>query len=270
MGKRTRNIALVGAGVALSAYLVKKIQKRKEEIVGNFSPLIDRVNVTTDGMLSERWSFAWDDEERCDAALEEKFDSLGNVTSQRLLVFDFTETKVEISEYHDGDDVLCSITTLFIDDYGMVSTVIHRQSGGKEQRWDTEINGAELAKLASEDNIIKMYWKEGNLHGVSYDREVRQKMTYYSKIKNYTFPDVNLFLNGLSSEMLNTYMLGTRSRNFLRTMVVTAPNYHQQSHVSYLLDSYDRPIQVLIETSEQSNDITTNSSKEFDIKYNKI
>lgn len=271
MGKNSFwKIVGIGAGVAIGIYLTREYIQKKKAFLGNFSPLIDHVDITTDGVLSERWLFQWDDEERCRRATQLRLDSMGNVTSRQHYVFDFLDERVEIFTYLGDDDTPDDVSYLVFNELGVVTSIVHRAKGGQEERWDASINGAELAQIVSEDNSAIMYWHEGNLEGISYDGEARVKMTYYKNKENYTFPDINLFINGFDIEMLTTYMMGTRSRNFLRTKVTSGANYHHQSHISYLLDNFNRPIQVLIEETELSNDISTNSSREFDITYKKI
>lgn len=260
----------IGAGVALGVYLTREYTQKKRAYLGNYSPLIDHVNITTDGVLTERWLFFWDDEERCSRTSQLRLDSMGNVTSRKHLVFDFQEDRVEVLTYLDDEDTPDDVSYLLLNELDVVTSIIHRAKGGQEERWDTSINGAELSQIISEDSTAKMYWHEGNLEGVSYDGEARVKMTYYKNKENHIFPDINLFINGFDIKMLLTYMMGTRSRHFLRSKVTSGANYHQQSHISYLLDSFDRPIQVFIEETELSNEISINSTREFDIAYKKI
>mgnify|MGYP004497037445 CR=1 FL=1 len=260
----------IGAGVALGSYLAREYSRRQKAYKGNFSPLIDYVKVATDGIPSERWHFAWDDEERCKNAIEERLDSRGHVTQTRQLIFDFREYEIEVAEYIDEADTPNEVTYLTLDDFDVVTNIVTKQDSGQQQRYDLTINGAELSELSSEEGTSKMYWHNGNLEGISYFGEARQKMTYYKNKENYIFPDINLFINGFDVDLLTTYLLGTRSRNFLRSVVTSGADRHQQSHISYLLDSFDRPIQILVEQTEVNNNISTNSSKEFEIKYKRI
>lgn len=260
----------IGAGVAIGIYLTREYIQKKKAFLGNFSPLIDHVDITTDRVLTERWVFHWDDEERCRRATQLKLDSMGNVTGRKHQVFDFFDERIEVLTYLDDEATPDDVSYLLLNELDVVTSIVHRSKGGQEERWDTTINGAELAQITNEDTTATMYWHEGNLEGISYDGDARVKMTYYKDKENYVFPDINLFINGFDIELLMTYLMGTRSRHFLRTRVTTGANYHQQCHISYLLDSFDRPIQVLIEETELSNDISTNSSREFDITYKKI
>lgn len=260
----------IGAGVAIGAYLTREYIKNKRVFLGNYSPLIDHVDITTDGELTERWVFQWDDEERCRRATQQTLDSMGQVTSRKHLVFDFLDDQVEVLTYLNDEETPDDATHLMLNELDVVTSIVHHNDAGQEERWNTTINGAELSQITNEETSATMYWHEGNLEGISYDGEARVKMTFYKDKENYIFPDINLFINGFDIEMLSTYMMGTRSRNFLRTRVTTGANYHQQSHISYLLDNFDRPIQVLIEETELSNDISTNISREFDITYKKI
>lgn len=269
MNKFRKAIGL-GAGIALGVYLSKEYIRRKKLFLGSYSPLIDHVDITTDGVLTERWSFHWDDEERCTRATELRVDSLGNITRRRHLLFDFLEDRVEISKYLDDDDTPDEMSFLHLNEFDVVTSIVHRSKGGQEERWDTCINGAELAQISNEGTKAKMYWNAGNLEGISYDGDARVKMTYYKDKENYLFPDINLFSKGFDIELLSTYLLGTRSRHFLRSMVTTGANYQQQSHITYLLDSFDRPIQVVIEETQINSQITTSSVREFDITYKKI
>lgn len=260
----------VGAGIALGAYLMREYMKRKQTYDGSFSPLIDSVKVVTDGVLTNLWTFRWDDEEHCKRATEEKLNSRGEVTMKTSLVFDFQEYQIVIRKYINDESVPSETTYLSLNDFDVVTSIVTHSKEGGEQSWQLDINGAELSQIMSEEETAKMYWHDGNLEGISYFEEVRQKMTYYKDKENYIFPDINLFANGFSLDMLTTYLVGVRSRYFLRTMSITGANYHQQSQLSYLLDNFDRPIQVLVEQTEVSDTITTNSSKEFEIKYKRI
>ncbi|WP_297718439.1 hypothetical protein [uncultured Porphyromonas sp.] len=260
----------IGAGIALGTYLVRQYLRKYQALRGNYSPLIDQVLVTTDGEKSERWLFDWDDEERCKIATKQSLDKYGQIFSESHLTFDFQEESIEVCHYLNDSEYPEEIASIYLNSYDVVTAIVRRFQNGKEERWDASINGAELSQLTTGEATTKMYWSEGNLEGISYGGETRKKMTYYRDKENYLFPDINLFAEGFGEEMLCTYVMGTRSRHFLRTMSVTGPNYHRQSHVSYLLDSFDRPIQMLVEDTILDNDITTNSSREFDIKYKKL
>lgn len=260
----------IGAGVAIGIYLTREYILKKKAFLGNYSPLIDHIDITTDGELTERWLFQWDDEERCRRATQLRLDSMGNITSRKHLEFDFQDEKVEVLTYLEDDNTPDDVSFLLLNELDVVTSIVHHTKDGEEERWDMTINGAELSQISNNDTTATMYWHEGNLEGISYDGDARVKMTYYKDKENYIFPDINLFINGFDIELLSTYMMGTRSRHFLRTRVTTGANYHQQSHISYLLDSFDRPIQVLIEDTEVSNEVSTSSSREFDITYKRI
>lgn len=260
----------VVAGVALGTYLARQYLRKYQALKGNYSPLIDQVLVITDGMKSERWLFDWDDEERCKIATQQSLDKYGAIFSENHLTFEFLEDYVEVCRYLNDNEYPEEIVSIFLNSYDVVTSIVRRSKNGKEERWDATINGAELSQLTSGDAATKMYWSEGNLEGISYGGETREKMTYYRDKENYLFPDINLFVKGFGEEMMCNYVMGTRSRHFLRTMSVSGPNYHRQSHISYLLDSFDRPIQMLIEDTILKDDITTNSSREFEIRYKKL
>lgn len=271
MGKNNFwRIVGIGAGVAIGIYLTREYIQRKKAFLGNYSPLIDHVDITTDGVLTERWLFQWDDEERCRRATQLRLDSMGNVTSRKHQVFDFLDERVEVCTYLEDEATPDDVSYLMLNELDVVTSIVHRAKGGQEERWDTTINGAELSKISSDNATATMYWHEGNLKGISYDGDARVKMTYYKNKENYVFPDINLFINGFEIELLLTYMMGTRSRHFLRTKVTSGAGYHQKSHISYLLDGFDRPIQVLIEETDMSNEVSTSCSREFDITYKRI
>lgn len=260
----------VGAGIALGTYLTRKYLRGYQMLKGNYSPLIDQVLVITDGMKAERWLFDWDDEERCKVATKQSLDGYGEIFSETHITFEFLEDCVEVCRYLNDNEYPEEIISIYLNSYDVVTSIVRRANNGKEVRWDTTINGAELSQLTSGDATTKMYWSEGNLEGVSYGGETRKKMTYYRDKENNLFPDINLFVEGFGEEMMTNYVIGTKSRHFLRTMSVSGPNYHRQSHVSYLLDSFDRPIQMVIEDTIVDSDITTNSTREFEIRYKKL
>lgn len=261
----------IGAGIALGAYLTREYLRKRSVYVGSYSPLIDQVNVLTDGEMSERWLFRWNDEERCDVATQQKLDKYGQIFSETHLVFEYQEDLVEVSRYLNDNEVPEEITQIHLNGFDVLTSIIRRHKGGKEVRWDADIIGAELAELTTSDEVsTKLYWSGGNIEGISYDGRVRKKMTYYRDKENYLFPDINLFVEGFGEDMLTTYLTGMRSRHFLRTLTVSDTNYHKQTHVSYLLDSFDRPVQILVEETILDNDITTTRSREFELRYKKI
>lgn len=260
----------VGVGIALGAYLTRQYMRRRQCYVGNYSPLIDQVNMIVDGENAERWLFFWNDEERCDRVSQQKLDAYGEIFSETHLFFEYSEGLVEVSRYLNDSDIPEETTQIYLNSYDVLTSIVKRQKGGKEVRWDADINGAELSSLISDDTSTKFYWCGGNIEGVSYDGMVRKKMTYYKDKENYLFPDVNLFVDEFGEQMMCTYLTGMRSRHFLRTVTVSDTNYHKQSRISYLLDSFDRPVQMLIEDTILDNDVTTNHSREFEIKYKRI
>lgn len=265
-----RNAFYIGGAIAVGAYWYKSRQRRRSEVVGNYSPLIDKINVTIDGVLAEQYAFSWDDEERCVYARLLKFDRFGQLADQKLLEFEHYDDKILVAESSDDLNELKSFSIYTRNEFGMITSITHRLMGGKEQREELFVNGSELSMICSGDHQTLFKWAEGNIVSVSKDENERLKMTYYKNIENHLFPDINLLFGGLSPEISMTYLMGTRSRNYVRTIVKHAPNFHEQTFLSYLLDHYDRPIQILMETTTVNEDKTTSSSKEFDITYKRI
>lgn len=268
--KNIKRIVIIGGAVALAAYLYKRARYHRQEVVGNYSPLVDRINVATDGVFDEQISFSWDDEERCQSARSFKVGEDAKVIEQKILEFEHYEDRILVAETNEelGDASVFSIFTL--NELGMVSSITNRFIGGKEQRVDLLRDGSELQKVYSDTHEALLSWEEGNLVSISSDGEVRQKMSYYHHIENHLFPDLNLLIQGLCPEMATTYLMGTRSRNFLRSIITYTPSSQEKTMISYMLDHYDRPIQVSMETIVTKDGVTTNSSKEFDITYKRL
>lgn len=268
--KCLKNTFYIGSAIAVGAYWYKAKQRRRSEVLGNYSPLIDKINVTVDGVLSEQYAFSWDDEERCIYARVLKFGSLGQLIDQKFLEFEHYDDKILVAESNDDSGDLKAFSIYTRNEFGMITSVIHRLLGGKERRDDLFMNGSELSMICTGEDQTFFKWEEGNIVSISRGENERLKMTYYKNIENHLFPDINLLIKGLSCEMPLTYLMGTRSRNYVRTIVKNGPQFHEQTFLSYLLDHYDRPIQILMETTTVSEEKATNSSKEFDITYKKI
>lgn len=268
--KGLRNTLIIGGAVALAVYYYKKSRNQREKIEGNYSPLVDAVNIFEDSRLVEQISFEWDDEERCIEAKSEVFDEEGEVVKTKKLELEYYEDKILIAE-SNGDEGEVSVFSIFtLNGLGMVSSITNRFMGGQEQRVDLLMNGSELSKVYSTEHEAVLNWEQGNLIGISSNGEIKQKMTYYHNIENHLFPDLNLLVQGLCTEMPMTYLMGTRSRNFLRTMVNLDPNGQLKTTFSYFLDSFDRPIQILMETTTNLGDSTTIQSRECEIIYKKL
>ncbi|MDO5016933.1 MAG: hypothetical protein Q4E10_01045 [Porphyromonas sp.] len=272
LGKMNIGRALgIGAGIAVGAYLTKEYIRRQKRFLGNYSPLIDQVDILTDGVKNERWLFYWDDEERCEVATRQKLDVNGNIITRTHLVFEFLEDQVRIGRYVDEAELPEEMTFIYLNEYDVITSVVRVREGEPEEVWRADINGAELSRLYTDSTADQMLWKDGNLEQITYGKEqIKQRMTYYRDAENYLFPDINFFATGFGEDMVCTYMLGIRSRHFLRNMIRTGADFHQQLHLSYLLDSFDRPVQILIEQTELRDGITTDTNKEFDIRYKRI
>lgn len=268
--KCLQNTLIIGGAVALAIYLYKNSRDRRDKSVGNYSPLVDTLNISEGGCLVEQISFVWDDEERCLQARSEQFDEDGNVINRKVLELEHYEDKILIAESNDDESEVSVFSIFTLNELGMVSSITNRFLGGQEQRVDLQINGSELSKVYSTEHEALLNWEQGNLIGISSGGEIRQNMTYYHHIENHLFPDLNLLVQGLCAEMPMTYLMGTRSRNFLRSIINSDPNGQEKTTFSYLLDYFDRPIQILMETTTTTGEETTTRSRECDITYKKI
>lgn len=262
-------VVLIGGAILLARHLYYRAKERKNAVVGNFFPLVDRINVTSAGVLTEQYSFLWDDDERCIQAKSVKFDSLGKVTEQKILEYEHYEDRILVAEKNEEEGEITTFSVFTLNELGMVSGISNRFIDGEEQYVEMELNGSELTRVSTGEESSLLRWEKGNLMSIT-TGDICQEMTYYKKIENHLFPDINLLSQGLTSEVPLTYLLGTKSRNYLRTLVCNSPDFHEQSYFSYFLDHFARPVQVLMETTTVRPTGTEVSNKEFEITYKKI
>lgn len=263
------NAVAVAVGVAVANLTYRYLRKRSEEIKGYFSPLMDTITCTTDGVLREIMTFGYDDEERCTWARSLCMDSRGDVISEKLIEAEYYEDKILICEGTDDSGDTPTLTTMLLDEYGMVSSVSTRYPTGHEQRWDAVVNGAEIASMVSDGVKGSFEWKDGNISTISYDNGTVVNLTYYNNVENHLFPDLNMLSEGLSADMITTYLLGSRTRNFFSAAEFKM-NDGCQKHVSasYLCDHFDRPLQVIHEITEtDAQGVTERKQSVYDITY---
>lgn len=263
------NAAAVAAGVAVANLTYRYLRKRSEEVKGYFCPLMDTIACTTDGVLREIMTFGYDDEERCTWARSIRLDSKGDVISAKLVEAEYYEDKILVSEGTDDSSDTPTLTTMLLDEYGMVSSVSTRYPLGQEQRWDSVVNGAEMASIVSDGVKGTFKWKDGNIETIAYNNGTGVKFSYYNNVENHLFPDLNLLSEGLSADMIMTYLLGTRTRNFFSNAEFELEE-GVQKHVnaSYLCDHFDRPLQVIHEVTEKNaSGLTEKKQVVYDITY---
>lgn len=265
------NAAAVAAGVAVANLTYRYFRQRQEEEKGFFCPLMDTITCTMDGVLREIMTFGYDDEERCTWARSIHLDSKGDVVSEKLIEAEYYEDKILVSEGSDDCGDTPTLTTMLLDEYGMVSSVTTRYPFGNEQRWDAVVNGAEMASIESDGVTGTFKWRDGNIESISYSNGTGVKFTYYNSVENHLFPDLNMLSEGLSADMITTYLLGTRTRNFFSNAEFDLEE-GAQKHVnaSYLCDHFDRPLQVIHEVAEKSaSGLVEKKQIVYDITYSR-
>lgn len=266
--KKVLNLLTVAGATALGYYLYRRAKKRGESLMGNFSPIVESIRVREDGELTEIMTFDWDDEEQCSSAHSVRVGPDGKWMGEKLLQLEYSDDRILVVESDTEYIATPHLSTLLLDHFGMGSTVIRRSAGGKEQRFNLVLDGNELQSVVGDDVTAELKWEDGNLRSINcHDGSKSYSMTYYKNIENHLFPDLNLLFMGLSDDLLNTYLKGSRSINFVRTINIRTPEGQTTSQVSYLMDHFDRPVQVLLETTEVKMDVNTKSSKEYDVIY---
>lgn len=268
-GKIWVNAAAVAVGVAVANLTYRYLRRKSDEVRGYFCPLMDTVTVTTDGVKKEIMTFGYDDEERCTWARSLHLDSKGELVSEKLIEAEYYEDKILICEGTEELGDTPTITTMLLDEYGMVSSITTRHPMGHEERWDTKVNGAELVAMVSDEVKGELKWRDGNVESITYNNGVAVTLNYYNNVENHLFPDLNLLSEGLSADMLTTYLLGTRTRNFFSTAEHKMED-GSQKHISasYLCDHFDRPLQVVHEITEvDANGSSRKKQVVFDISY---
>lgn len=260
---------IAGAGIGILVY--ELLRKRKNASHSVSTPLVDTIKVTENGLVSRIMTFGWDDDEMCSWARTVCLDADGNISEEKLIEIEYAPERILISEWNGEDDTTPVLFTVLLDEYGMTKAVTCRSRSGRETRWDEKIQGAELKELTSGDTTGVFEWEDGNVKTITYDGVVGQRMTYYKSIENHLFPDLNFLALGLSSDMLLTHILGTRTRNFLSTLEVVKGDEIYHYSFSYLFDAEDRPLQihqelVVLDTrGEEKSGVQ--SQADYDIKY---
>lgn len=274
MSKRVRNIWIAGGVSLLAIYLLKKYRERRQQVIGNFTPLVDHINEISDGILQQRYDFTWDDEERCLQARTTKSVETDLEGIEHTINMEHYEDRTLIVE--EGADALSLLPQLklyHLDRYGMVSAIVKRDLGGKELRYDAVMNGSELVRIeecGNEEQAAIYSWDRGNLSSITYEGgKSRTKYSYYDHIENHLFPDLNYLYLGLTDQMLSSYILGVRSRNYIKSVTEQKEGAQIQHHFSYLIDHYDRPVQIVVERTEMMAGKLKTSIREFEIVYKK-
>ena len=265
------NAAAIAVGVAVANLTYKYLRKRTEELSGFYTPLIDTISSTIDGVVREVMTFGYDDDERCTWARSIHLDSNGEFISEKLIEAEYYEDKILISEGTDDSGDTPTLTTMLLDEFGMVSSVIMRHPLGNEERWDAVVNGAEMSSLVSNGVEGTFKWMDGNIESINYNDGTSVKLFYYNSVENHIFPDLNILNEGLSADMITTYLLGTRTRNFVSNAEYSMADGSQKDiHCTYLCDHFDRPLQVIQEIAQKDvNGLVEKKQVVYDVAYAK-
>ncbi|MDO5035782.1 MAG: hypothetical protein Q4D93_02350 [Porphyromonas sp.] len=269
MKKNTIVSALALAGTAAVTYgLYKEFKKYRKRMQSSFCPVIASIDMYEDGVLSDLMTFDWDDEECCVAAHHLQLDEQGVQTAEKLMELEYHEDRVLIAEYDSETEELPTLSSMLLDPFGMAKTCILRSTGGEEKRTELLLKGNELHRMVSDDDVTTLEWEDGNLTRIDFgDGATTASFTYYTRVNNPLFPDLNFLLDGLSGRMINSYLLGLRSRNFVRTINLRNEDSQVSAQVSYLCDHFDRPVQILMELTEVNGGATKKVSREYEITY---
>ena len=268
---RTGFTVLAGAAVGILIYELL----RKKHLVpetGKSTTLADSITVTENGAVTRIMTFGWDNDEMCSWSREISLDESGNIEAVKLIEVEYSEGRIQISESAGEDDPTPVFSTVLQDEYGMAKAVTRRNRSGRETRWDEKILGAELMELTSDGATGSFEWEDGNIVSISFGGNIAQRMTYYKSIENHLFPDLNFLPLGLSSDMLLSHVLGTRTRNFLSTLEVVTEEEIKHYSFSYLFDAEDRPLQIhqelyVLDVSGNDRGEGRRSVTDYDIKY---
>ncbi len=258
----------LGAGAGILVFELVRRRLNRTRSANAFSPLVDSIIVTKDGVTSGLMTFGWDDEENCSWARSVTVDGSGAVIGESLIEVEVYEDKILTFQGTGevGDTPI--VANYNLDEYGMVDLVSVRCTGGKEQRYDSTVVGAELKKSVTDDRVISYEWQDGNLVGIRTTGGNNIRMSYYKNVENHLFPDLNALSMPFAPDMLMTYVMGTRSRNYLATMEIEAEDRIEHSSFSYLCDKYDRPVQIIQETTVVSEpEVSDHARTTYDIKY---
>ncbi len=264
-----KTIAALGIGAGVGILIYELLRKKQAGFYSNtFSPLVDSIVVSKDGVTTGLVTFGWDDDENCSWARYVTVDSSGTVTDESIIEVEVYEDRI-LTFQGSGEVGDTPVVTMYnLDDYGMVDSVTVRCPNGKEQRYDSTILGAELKQSVSDESKISYEWSDGNIVGVRTPEGSNIRMSYYKNVENHLFPDLNMLYMPFSPDMLMTYAMGTRSRNYVSTMEVESADSIEHSSFSYLCDRYDRPVQILQETTVvREPEMSEHFSTVYDVKY---
>lgn len=264
-----KTIAALGIGAGVGILIYELLRKKQAGFYSNtFSPLVDSIVVSKDGVTTGLVTFGWDDDENCSWARYVTVDSSGTVTDESIIEVEVYEDRI-LTFQGSGEVGDTPVVTMYnLDDYGMVDSVTVRHPSGKEQRYDSTILGAELKQSVSDESKISYEWSNGNIVGVRTPEGSNIRMSYYKNVENHLFPDLNMLYMPFSPDMLMTYAMGTRSRNYVSTMEVESADSIEHSSFSYLCDRYDRPVQILQETTVvREPEMSEHFSTVYDVKY---
>lgn len=264
-----RDLAAMSVG-AVAGIVIYNAIKNRRRLKESPASLIDSITCYKGGNLSSIITFGWDQDEMFAWARETYLNSEGKTEREHLFEAEEYDGKLLIVKSDCLDDSgTPEISTIDLDPFGMGTSLSYRRTSGKEEHWDLDLIGGQLQGLLSGESELKVSWDtRGNLISITDKRgEYRQEMTYYTKVANRIFPDLNFLANGLSTDLLASFSLGERSANLVSSMVIRRPDYHFHLLASYLCDSYDRPLQVRHETTEIKDGETTESTSLYDIKY---
>lgn len=264
-----KTLAALGVGAGVGILIYEYFRRRQSGLYENtFSPLVDSIVVAKDGVTTGLVTFGWDDDENCSWVRYVTVDSQGTVTDESIIEVELYEDRI-LTFHGSGEVGDTPIITMYnLDNYGMVDSVTVRYPNGKERRYDSTILGAELKQSVSDDTMTSYEWCDGNIVGVRTSDGSNIRMSYYKNVENHLFPDLNMLYMPFSPDMLMSYATGTRSRNYVSTMEVERADSIEHSSFSYLCDRYDRPVQIVQETTVvREPEKCERSSTVYDIKY---
>ena len=259
------------AGAALGIAVYELLRRKKAIHHAATTPLVDTITITENGVVTRLITFGWDDDEMCSWAREVALGADGSITKETLVEIEYSQDRVLIAESNGEEDPTPVLSTILLDEFGMAKALSRRSRSGREVRWDETILGAELKELDGEEVSAVFEWSDGNIKTITFNGEVRQRMTYYKSIENHLFPDLNFLALGLSSDMLLSHILGTRTRNFLSTLEIVEGEEIRHYAFSYLFDAEDRPLQIhqeLVVLDTKGQELSGSQTQiDYDIKY---
>lgn len=265
-----RDLAAMSVGAAAGIILYKILKGRRQRCGTAPTSLIDSITCYEEGSLCSIISFGWDQDEMFAWARETYLDADGETERESLLETEKYEGKMLLVRTNCHDDSgTPEMSTIDLDPFGMGTSVSLRRPSGKDEHWDLTLDGGQLLSLSTHGLDLKASWDTaGNLTSIrDSDGEYSLEMTYYSRLANRIFPDLNYLYQGLTPDFLAGFTLGVRSSDLLSSMEIRHADYRYHLLASYLCDAYDRPVQVRHEVTEIEGGEATELTRRYEIKY---